>query len=157
MTELTAAVVETARFAADQWDQPPRLYALARRSDLDGLEDRMPARAKDASAGMLIPIAQDPLPRGDPAEVLARIQWPPAVPGCVLVTEVRIAFPGTGDQPAEEAQGKQARLCIGVLREKDQTAQHACCLQERGIDELIIGPDLADDLVAALLGTLSEP
>jgi hypothetical protein len=147
MNELTAAVVETARFAADQWDQP---------SDLDDLEDRMPVRAKDAPAGTLIPIAQDPLPQGDPAKVLARIHWPPVVPGCVLVTEVRIALPGTGNQPAEEDQGKRARLCVGVLREKGQVDQHACCLQERGVDELIVGSDLADDLVAALLGTLSE-
>jgi hypothetical protein len=156
MDELTAAVVETARSAADLWDQPPRLYALARRSDLDDLEDRMPARAKDAPAGTLIPIAQDHLPNGDPAKVLARIHWPPIVPGCVLVTEVRIALPGAGDQSPEEYQGRQARLCVGVLRETDQAAQHACCLQQRGVDELIVGPDLADDLVTALLGTLSE-
>ena len=150
MDALTAAVVETARLAADQWDRPPRLYALARRSDLGSMEPGMSQRAKEATASTLIPIAQDPLPEGEPTQVLASIQWPPSVPGCVLVTEVRIL--PSDDRHQEE----QARLSVGVLRESGKAVRYTCCLQKRGSDELIIGTDLADDLVTALLGTLSS-
>jgi len=149
MDELTVAVVETARLAADQWDWPPRLYALARRADLASFERGMSRRAKEAAPGTLIPIAQDALPEGEPTRVLASIQWPPSVPGCVLVTEVRIV-PSNDRQ-----QERQARLSVGVLRKGGKAVQYTCCLQERGSDELIISADLADDLVTALLGTLS--
>jgi hypothetical protein len=149
MDEITVAVVETARLAADQWDRPPRLYALARRADLSSLELRMSPRARKAAPSALIPIAQDSLPEGDPMQVLARIRWPPSVPGCVLVTEVRIV--PSDDRQQEE----QARLSVGVLR-NGRKVSYTCCLQKRGSDELTIGTDLADDVVTALLGTLAS-
>jgi hypothetical protein len=150
MDDLTTVVVETARLAADRWEQPPRLYALARRSDLGALEPGMSARAKQAAPDDLIPIAQDALPEGEPIQVLAGIQWPPAVPGCVLVTEVSVI---KADDPQRQ---EQARLSVGVLREAEKAVEYTCCLQKRGSDDLIIGTDLADDLVTALLGTLSS-
>ena len=149
MDKLTTAVVETARLAADRWDQPPRLYALARRSDLGSLERGMSARVRQAASDDLIPIAQDPLPEGEPMQVLARVQWPSAVHGCVLVTEVSVI-------PADDRHQEQARLSVGVLREAGKDVEYTCCVQKRGSDELIIGTDLADDLVTVLLGTLSS-
>ena len=155
---LTAAVVEAARHAArGEWGGPPRLYALATRASLAPSSAGLPAQVSAASSDALIPIEQDPLPKGDPVEVLAGIYWPPTVPGCVLATEVVIEGDGPeggvakGDDQVAE---RQARLTVGVLRDGNAAARYACCLQRRGSDELIITPDIADDLVAALLGTL---
>jgi hypothetical protein len=159
--ELTSAVVETARHSAPEpWDQPPRLYALVRRAALASFDEHLPAGIKDAQPGSLIPIEQDPLPEGEPAEVLAGIRWPEEVVGCVLVTGVVIPDPGP-DASSDAAAGKhaaagrpeqrQGRLTVGILREP--TDRYKCCLQLQGEEDLIIHEDLADELVTALLGT----
>jgi len=142
---LTAAVVEAARHAAGgKWGEPPRLYALAPRKSLSG---NLSAQVRAAAPDALIPIEQRPLDPGDPAEVLAGIYWPESVDGCVLVTEIVIDGDGS---PAK----RQARLTVGVLRDGPTAARYSCCLQRRDSDEFVISPDIADDLVAALLGTL---
>jgi hypothetical protein len=155
---LTAAVVEAARHAAgDVWGAPPRLYALALRASLNSSESNLPAQVGAARPDTLVPIEQDPLPEGIPAEVLAGIYWPPGVLGCVLVTEVVIEdeSPAEGCGTAvDEAPQRHARLTVGVLRDGEKAAHHACCVQQQGSDDLIITPDIADELVAALLGTL---
>jgi hypothetical protein len=154
---LTAAVVEAARDAANgRWGGPPRLYALATHSSLAQYDVSLPAQVAAAAPGALIPIEQDPLPAGNAVDVLAQISWPPAVPGCVLVTDVLIDGelpPGDAGRDGDPGAERQARLTVGVLREGESAAQYACCLQRRGSDELIVNPDMADDLVAALLGT----
>jgi hypothetical protein len=160
---LTSAVVETARHTADDdWGLPPRLYALAKRAELTRLAVAVPERISSAPDNALIPIEQDPLPEGKPLEVLASIHWPREVTGCVLVTEVTVLPPDPGDtalNPDDEPwaarypSGRKARLTVGVLRESDQEAQYACCLRLEEDDALRVSPDLADDLVTALLGT----
>lgn len=143
---LTSAVVEAARHAAaGEWGEAPRLYALARKAALESLGGSLPESVVSAPADALIPVEQDPLPEGEPAEVLAGMRWPADVAGCVLATEVVV----TGDSPGDEGDGRQGRLTVGVLR----GGEYACCLQFRDDDELIVGADLADDLVTALLGT----
>jgi hypothetical protein len=146
---LTDAVIEAARHVADdEWGQPPRLYALVRRADLEAAAPTLPETVRSAAADALIPIEQEPDDRldGDPEEVLARIRWPADVAGCALVTEVLIG----GDEPGADAAARQGRLTVGVLRDDS----YACCLQLSGDESLIVSRDLADDLVTALLGTL---
>jgi len=144
---LTDAVVEAARHAAQgDWGQPPRLYALTTRAALEAATETLPETVRSASGDALIPIEQDPLPDGDPEEVLASVRWPVGVTGCVLVTEVLI----DADEPEADAAGRPGRLTVGVLRDGD----HMCCIQFDGEADLIVAPGLADDLVTALLGTL---
>jgi hypothetical protein len=128
-------VIEAARHVAGgEWGQAPRLYALATRAALDGLGESLPE------------------------SVLSAPDWPADVAGCVLVTETLIdaglvADADAGGAGPAEAAGRPGRLAVGVLRD----GTHACCLQLRGADELIVRPGLADDLVTALLGTLLSP
>ena len=146
---LTDAVIEAARHVADdEWGQPPRLYALVRRADLESAVATLPETVRSAAADALIPIEQEQDDRlgEDPEETLARIRWPADVAGCVLVTEVLI----DGDEPGAEAAGRPGRLTVGVLRNDS----YACCLQLNGDESLIVSRDLADGLVTALLGTL---
>jgi hypothetical protein len=159
--ELTSAVVETARYAAGKgWDRPPQLYALARRAALGSLDLDLPAEVRDAPGDSLIPIEQDPLPEGDPDEVLASIHWPEDVDGCVLVTEIVVLPPDAEKEVPREATAaeqwaaaqpgrRDARLTVGVLRD----GHYACCLQLQGEEDLLVRNDLADDVVTALLGT----
>lgn len=149
LDELISAVVGTARHAASpDWGQPPRLYALTKKSRLSFLpQEVLPPEVADAGPDSLIPIEQDALPEGDPAQVLTTIHWPPDVDGCVLVSELVIVPTDAGGEPApRETEG---RLTVGVLR----GGQYSCCLQLRGQDNLLIGDDMAQDVVAALLGT----
>ena len=154
MDALTAAAVETARHTADDaWGKAPRLYALAEKAELTRLGvDDLPEQVRSAPEDALIPLEQDPLPLGEPIEVLATIHWPAEVAGCVLVTEVKV-LPGSESWAAEYPGGRRARLTVGVLRESEEEARYACCLLLDGDDVLRVGPDLADDLVTALLGT----
>ena len=165
MDALTTAVVETARHTADDgWGLRPRLFALAERAALTGLAADLPEKVKSAPDNALIPIAQDQIPDGKPVEVLASIHWPTEVAGCVLVTEVTLlpeeakttAWLSPDDErwTAAYPNGRKGRLTVGVLRPTDERAHYACCLQLEGDDSLRIGPDLADDLVTALLSTL---
>ena len=148
LDELNSAVVGTARHAASPgWGQPPRLYALTKKSKLSFLpQEVLPPEVAGAGPDSLIPIEQDPLPEGDPARVLTTIHWPPDVDGCVLVSELVIV---PTDAPETAPREMEGRLTVGVLR----GGRYACCLQLRGQDDLLIGDDLAQDVVAALLGT----
>ncbi len=158
---LTAAVVEVARHAAGRgWDEPPRLYALARKVSVSSAAPELVAELAGVEADGLVPIEQDPLPEGDPDEVLACVHWPAEVEGCALVTEfIMLPDRDAGQVPEDQALAERwaarrpgqrgARLTAGVLRD----GQYACCLQYRDDDELVIRSDLADDVVAALLNT----
>jgi hypothetical protein len=164
LDELTDGVVEAARYAArHDWDRPPILYAFARKNALAFLGNDLPPAAQLAPGSALIPIEQDPLPEGEPMEVLAGIHWPDDVEGCALVTEIILMPSDIGSQarqllagqPAGHYPGRQARLAVGVLRD----GKYASCLQVRGEADLLVGDKLTDDLaiddlVTALLGTL---
>jgi hypothetical protein len=163
LDELTSAVVETARLSArTDWGQEPRLFALVTRATLPDLGPAVPAAVRDAPPTALIPLEQDPLPTGEPAAVLATLHWPAGVAGCVLVTELADLPPTPTDKAADATVAaaqwsdsdpgrRTGRLCVGVLRD----GSYACCLQLRGEqeDDLVISNALADDVVAALLGT----
>jgi len=153
LSKLTSAVAEAARHAArDEWGGRPRLYALAVKSDLESSGGSLPRPVAAAPEEALVPIEQEALPPGPPAEALSGIGWPASVAGCILVSELVIGA-DQDDVGGQQPVRRQGRLTVGVLRD----GEHACCLQLRGSDELIVRPDLANDLVTLLLGTLDAP
>jgi hypothetical protein len=161
MNALVSALVEVESFAARRgWGQPPQLYALASRSSLLAADQELESALRDAPPGSLIPVEQTPLPPGDPMEFLGRIHWPDEVFGCVLVTEAVLLPPDAepdipGDPTVIERWAntqpgrRQARLVAGACRD----GQYAQGYRFRDEDEILVGGELADDLVVALLGT----
>lgn len=161
MDPLTSVVVNVARHAAKgKWGQPARLYALAGVADVIRLDPEGTGDLRGTAQDSFVPIEQDLLPPGDPAEVLAGIHWPDEVAGCVLVTELAVKPPpakqrASGEPPSIQQMmaglrpSRQARLTVGVLRK----GENACCLEVEGETELRVAPELADDVVSALLCT----
>jgi hypothetical protein len=162
--EPTVAEIEFHVHAAG-WDRPPALFALVRAGQFVADDPETAARlgidALDGDA--MTPIEQDELPDEPLDEVLAGIAWPPAVVGCAVSQEIVMLPPSaeaelTEAQVAAQAAGhparREARLVVGVLR--DGTS--AALLRMRGEDEddLLTGPDLAPNLVAALLATFED-
>jgi hypothetical protein len=156
------------------WDQPPQLFALVPTAQLLQAEPGLATRL--AVAEGLTPVAQDPLTDADVAEKLAEICWPDGVTGCALAQEIVVLPPAAEaelDQAVAGASGspddldrvavrvaqrhpdrRDARLVVAVLR----AGGHCCLLRVRGTgdqpDELVEHPDLAPNMVNALLRTL---
>ena len=158
---LALAVLEAeSNRARDGWGKPPQLYALAGKAAVIATYPELSAEIRGAPEGSLIPIKQEPLPAGEPLEVLASVYWPDDVTRCVLVTELVVLPPeGEGEAPTDLHKVEQrasdhpgnrpARLAVGVSRDGDYT----CILRRQGDDSVQINPRLADDLVTALLET----
>jgi hypothetical protein len=144
----------------DGWGEPPQLYALVPKAAVLAADPELGAEIGAAPEESLIPIKQEPLPPGEPLEVLASVSWPGDVTGCVLVTEL-VVLPSEAEaegppDPARVGQwardypgGRPARLAVGVSRSGDYT----CVLRMKGDDSVQLDPRLADDLVTALLET----
>lgn len=157
--------------AAGGWDQPTRLYALVETADL---VSREPTLARDlglvaAAPGALTPIEQEDVPQGPLDDVLAGIAWPPEVLGCAVVTEA-VVLPPAAEQAAPPGldaadldtwasahpERREVRFAVAVLRD----GSHAARLRVRGdpsplADEVAADPDVAPNLVEALLATLT--
>jgi hypothetical protein len=158
---LVAAMLNAEAYVARQnWGQPPQLFSLATKSSLTAADRVLSGELRDEEPDTLIPVAQDPLPEGEPFDVLATVRWPDQVVGCVLVTELVTLPPeaekdAPGDPVAAERWAsarpdkREARLAVCVSRDGD----YICGLRIRDEDDIQVGPDLADDIVAALLGT----
>lgn len=180
---LPVAVHEVEDFLATAgWEQPPRLFALVPTAQLLAAEPGLAEQLR-SSVG-LTPVAQDPISQADLAATLAGICWPDEVTGCALAQEIMVLPPEAEaelDRAVAEAQfaatdgaeetdlervavriaqrhpdRRDARLVVAVLR----TGGHCCLLRLRGSgdapDELVERPDLAPNMVSALLRTL-EP
>lgn len=144
----------------DGWGNPPQLYALVGKAAVMAADPKLGAEIGAAPEGSLIPIKQEPLPRGEPLEALAKVSWPGEVTACVLVTELVVLPPeAEAEGPPDPAKveqwardypgGRPARLAVGVSRNGDYT----CILRMKGDDSVQLDPGLADDLVTALLET----
>jgi hypothetical protein len=165
---LEPAVAEIeAHVHAGGWDRPPTLFALVRagRFVADDPDTATRLGIDELDEGAITPIEQDGVPDEPLDEVLAGIAWPPGVAGCAVSQEIVILPPSAeaeltaeevAAQAAEHPQRREARLVVGVLR--DGTS--AALLRMRGADgdgdDLLTGPDLAPNLVAALLATFDE-
>ncbi|HJQ00865.1 MAG TPA: PPA1309 family protein [Jatrophihabitans sp.] len=174
MLEAIAAEIETYVGAAG-WDGPPTLFALVpTRLLLDDpaaaavLRDSSGPGSADVLAEDVTPIAQQDLPDRPLDQALAQIGWPAEVVGCALSQEIVMlppsAEPDLDDLTVESAalraadhpDRREARLVVAVLRD----GRAASLLRLRtpaGIaDDLLTGPDLAPNLVGALLATFED-
>jgi len=173
---LEAIAAEIEDFVGQSgWDVGPTLFALvptrllaadpAAAAALGELAGEDPS---EISAESITPIAQDELPDGPLDEVLAQIGWPDEVIGCALSQEIVMlpasAEPELDDLTVESATAaaldhpdrREARLVVAVLRD----GRSAGILRLRGTaetgEDLLTGPDLAPNLVAALSATFVD-
>jgi hypothetical protein len=162
--DIAAAEVE-AHVAQSGWDQRPTLFALVRAEQFARDEPETAGRLGlgQAAGESLTPIEQEALPDGALDEALAQIAWPASVAGCALTQEIVIVPPAadreieTVEAAAAHPDRREARLVVAVLRD----GSSAALLRLRpaagadGADEdLLTGPDLAPNLVDALVATL---
>ncbi len=142
------------------WGQPPHLYALTETTSPGGADHELADEMRDARQDALIPVVQEPLPDGDLIDGLANIHWPEDVAGCVLVTELVDLPPrsaedapidpvAAGQWASTHPDARPARLVLGVRR----SGEHECGLRIKGEDDVQVRPELANDLVTALLDT----
>jgi hypothetical protein len=166
---LEAATAEIEQHVgAAGWDRPPALFALVRAAQfvLDEPDTAARLGLDQAVGDALTPIEQGELPDAPLDEALAQIAWPDSVAGCALAQEILMLPPSAqaelGDEntslsaAARHPARREARLVVAVLRD----GSSASLLRLRGEagapdDDLLIGPDLAPNLVTALFATLS--
>jgi hypothetical protein len=170
MLESIAAEIEA--FAGQAgWDLPATLYALVptqllaadpAAASVLALDDT--AAAADIDEAALTPIAQDELPDGPLDGVLAQIGWPEEVVGCALCQEIVMLPPSaeteledlSADSAGEHPQRREARLVVAVLRDgRSASILRLRSTAESG-EDLLTGPNLAPNLVAALSATLAD-
>ena len=167
VVDIEAHVQETG------WDRPPMLFALVRaeRFLADDPDTARQFGLDEADPDFLAPIEQEELPDQPLDEVLAGIEWPEAVAGCAIAQEIVILPPSVeaefadDDAAAELAashpERREARLVVGVLRDGSSSAlirmrddDPAGDPESPAAGELLTGPNLAPNMVAALLATL---
>jgi hypothetical protein len=165
--EATAAEVE-GYVGQSGWDQRPSLFALVQTAQFVRDEPETAARLglDENSGDGLTPIEQEDLPDEPLDDVLAQLGWPASVAGCAISQEILI-LPPTAEQDlpdddtapglaAAHPERREARLVVAVLRD----GSSAALLRLRGgtdsVEELLTGPDLAPNLVEALLATLRD-
>ena len=167
---LTSAVIEIEKHvAAGGWNQKTRMFALVPTADLLTTQPTMAAAlgiSDEGAANGGIPtftsIEQDGLKLKLPLdEMLAGMEWPPAVAGVALVLESQMlppsaeaALPAGEDLEkwvARHPERQEVRMAVGVLR--DGTRQAAVRLRSKDRDsEVLSGADLVPNLAEALLG-----
>jgi hypothetical protein len=151
---------------AGGWDRRPMLFALVRVAqfvaDDPATAERLGLDARDGDA--ITPIEQDDLPEEPLDAILAGIAWPDSVAGCALSQEIVILPPEAEaslreDDVATKAVGhpdrREARLVVGVLRDGTSAVLLRMRATDGADDDLLTGPDLAPNLVAALLATFA--
>jgi hypothetical protein len=167
---LRASVVEVERHAAEAgWDQPARLFALVRTTELAQAEPELAVELglTDGTAEMFTPVEQELDRQGESLEeLLGRIVWPDTVDGAMAVVE-RLVLPpeaeeAVPDDPSEAAEfaashdaREDVRIAVGVLR----SGEAHCVLRMRAhdsADALLHGPDVVPGLVSALRETLTS-
>lgn len=161
--ESVAAEIET-HVGGSGWERPPVLFALVRAAQFALDEPDTAAKLGLVEGDALTPIEQEDLPEGPLDETLAQIAWPESVAGCALSQEIVMLPPAVeaeladvdaaASAAANHPERREARLVVAVLRDGSSAA--VLRLRDTGSDEqnLLTGPDLAPNLVAALLATL---
>jgi len=167
---LVELVREIERYVAtDGWDQNPRMFALARTTELVRLEPEL-AEALGAAADdpeSLTPIEQEQLDHDRPLdEVLATTMWPAEVAGAALVLE-RLVLPPSAedvlderdpaaleDAAATHPDREDVRMAVLVTRD----GQRVCAVRLRSHDvddEVLVGENVVPRLADALAATLT--
>jgi hypothetical protein len=140
--------------ATEGWDQPARLFALARTAELVALEpalaEALGAEGHDPES--LTPIEQDPVDADRPLDdLLATTMWPDEVVGAALVLE-RIVLPPSAEDALPD--DTDDRMAVVVLRDGGRMC--AVRLRAHDVDsEVLVGPDVVPRLADALAATLS--
>lgn len=164
---LLACAVDTERHVARAgWDQPPRLFAIAKNADLLRREPGLAAQIGAADPDAYSTVEQEGMPRTSSIEsMLGRLAWPDEVDGVALCVE-RIVVPPEAERDLPEDAAAAAdvlaahparqdvRLLAAVLRGGDAV----CLLRQRAHDEddqVAVGHDIAPGLVQALRDTLT--
>jgi hypothetical protein len=169
---LETTVVEIERHVAQSgWDRRPVLFALVETAELvsqePALANSLGLTSEPAVPGALTPIEQEPLDDLPLDEILAGITWPAEVLGCAVVHEVLVLPPSAeAERPSDEnaadwAAGhpdrREVRLAVAVLRDGSQATAlrvRSAEADPTALDDVLVGPDLAPNLAAALLDTL---
>ena len=155
--------------ASEGWDQNPRMFALARTSELVRLEPELAAALGAAAADpdSLTPIEQEPLDTERALdEVLATTMWPEEVAGAALVLE-RVVLPPEAEESVDETDPvalaaalanhpdrQDVRMAVVVTRDGGRM----CALRLRSHDtddQVLVGEDVVPRLAAALAATLT--
>lgn len=150
------------------WDQPERLFAIARTRELVSREPDLAAALglpAEVPEDDLTPIEQDGLPNGQRMEdVLDSIIWPAEVAGTAVIVERLVLPPEVdADIPEDPAAAhefaashpdrQEVRMVAAALR----TGETACALRLKShdADDLVLtGPDLVPALLTGLQSTL---
>lgn len=163
---LLQVAVDTERHVARAgWDQPPRLFALVRTTELREREPDLVAELGPDDG--YTAVEQEGLPRtSDLESMLARVAWPAEVDGVALSVE-RIVVPPEAerglpsdpqeatDQLTAHPDRKDVRLLAAALRDGRRT----CLLRQRDHDSddaVAVGRDIAPGLTHALVMTLVD-
>lgn len=164
---LAAAAAEVEGFVGQAgWDQRPTLFALVDTEQFLKNEPDAATRLGLDGRARYTPIQQDELPDGPLDDVLAQLGWPPAVAGCAICQEIVFLPPDAdGTLPDDDTamavaaahpDRREGRLVVAVLRNGTSASVLRVRSLDGEIEELLTGPDLAPNLVAALLSTLRE-
>lgn len=167
--ELVACLLELERHVAVAgWDQPARLFALVRTTELIAAEPSLAGqlRADPDHPDALSSIEQDgtELRSANGDDLLASldtIAWGPAVDGCAMVLERSFLPAGAEaelpDDPAAAAryvadhpERQELRVIVGATRDGHRHGLG----RHRASGELFSDPDLVPALAAALARTL---
>ncbi|WP_293781983.1 PPA1309 family protein [uncultured Aeromicrobium sp.] len=161
---LRQATLEIERHvAAGGWEQPPRLFALVRTSELIAAQPTLAGQLGDRNG--YTPVEQDAVPAGRTVEeVLPTLMWPGTVHGCAVAIE-RIMLPPSAqadlpEEPekllsvvAEHPERQEVRIVAAVLR--DGSAHTTVRARAPHDAPLLEGPDLVPGLVALLNASMS--
>ncbi|WP_083450582.1 PPA1309 family protein [Luteipulveratus mongoliensis] len=163
---MSCAVDTEQHVAAAGWDQPPRLFAIARNGDIARREPALAKQLARVDPDAYSTIEQEGMPSTSSLDsMLGRLAWPDEVDGVALAVE-RIVVPPEAerdlpDDPEKAAEAlavhpdhEDVRLLVAVLRD----GESVCLLRQRkhdSDDKVAIGKDIAPGLVEALRATFS--
>ncbi|AKT51407.1 PPA1309 family protein [Arsenicicoccus sp. oral taxon 190] len=167
-TPLIACAVETEQHVSRSgWDQPTRLFALVRTSELLAAEPQLAARLDGEDPDGLSAVEQEDLPDADGLEeLLAQIAWPPEVAGTAISVERLVvppaaesAMPQDPQQATDYLMHHPDRQDVRLLVAVDRSGEQVTLLRQRAHDSddaVAMGADIAPGLVAALRATLLD-
>lgn len=133
LSSLDHAVIEAlCQSAEGPVAEPARLFGLT-------AADSRAVSSEVTDADELVLLEQEPLPDRPLDDILARVAWPPAIAGCVLVMS-NVTVPDLVEKTGTASSGSPCQLtgqlAVGVLR----TGGPTVAFQPDGREEVLILP-----------------